>query len=64
MPIYEFKCRNCNHCFEKIVFASDTESVACPECDHKNVNKLVSCANTIGTAGFGSCAPSSGAGFS
>lgn len=64
MPIYEFKCQNCHHCFEKIVFSSDGEPIACPACNNKNVNKLVSCANTISASGFGSCAPSPGAGFS
>lgn len=64
MPIYEFKCQNCNHCFEKIVFANDAEPIACPECDHKKVKKLLSCTHMIGTSGFNSCAPGSGAGFS
>ena len=36
MPIYEFKCPDCNEEFETLVFRSD-EQVACPKC---NCNKV------------------------
>ncbi|MBW2167239.1 MAG: zinc ribbon domain-containing protein, partial [Deltaproteobacteria bacterium] len=27
MPMYEYKCENCNHIFEKLVFTSDNEGI-------------------------------------
>lgn len=42
MPLYEFRCRKCNHQFETIVFASDTEPVTCPKCKAKKPERLLS----------------------
>jgi len=63
MPIYEYQCENCDHCFEKLVFASDDELPTCPECTGKKVKKLVSCSSFIGSSGLGSCTGATG-GFS
>jgi len=63
MPIYEYKCEKCNNCFEKLVFASDDEDVACPCCGTKKVKKLLSGASFLGTSGHGSCS-SAPTGFS
>jgi len=32
MPIYEYQCEKCHHCFEILVFSSDDEKATCPEC--------------------------------
>ena len=42
MPIYEFKCENCGHQFESLVFLSDTTDPTCPECHTGKVTKLMS----------------------
>ena len=42
MPIYEYKCSNCGHQFEKIQKFSDQPLKKCPDCDKKTLNKLIS----------------------
>ena len=42
MPIYEYKCSNCEHQFEVIQRFSDNPVESCPECNKKSVKKLVS----------------------
>ncbi len=41
MPIYEFKCMDCDKEFEAIVLGSE-ESVTCPECKGKRLQRLMS----------------------
>lgn len=65
MPIYEYRCETCNHCFERLVFAGDEDDAACPECNGKKVRRLMSAAACLGSSGDKSCASAgSGAGFS
>jgi putative FmdB family regulatory protein len=40
MPIFEYRCRDCEERFELLV-RSDT-TVACPKCSGKKVDKLLS----------------------
>lgn len=40
MPVFEYKCRKCGHKFEKLVFGQ--EKVKCPNCESKDVKKLIS----------------------
>ncbi|MEI7450100.1 MAG: zinc ribbon domain-containing protein [Desulfomonile sp.] len=42
MPIYEYKCCNCDDSFEKLVFGRD--EVVCPSCGGP-VEKMMSCCN-------------------
>ena len=42
MPIFEYKCNACDRKFEQLVFSSDTEAPACPGCNSRNVQKLMS----------------------
>ena len=44
MPLYEFKCRDCDNNFEELVSFSDLQknTVECPECSSKNVKKEIS----------------------
>lgn len=40
MPIYEYQCRECEERFER--FVSGRARVACPECESKRVERLLS----------------------
>jgi len=43
MPIYEFRCNKCDMTFEELCFnQKDTEKVTCPECNNKQVERLMS----------------------
>ncbi len=43
MPIYEYKCKNCDNEFEMIRSANDDDrDVECPECGKKKVEKIMS----------------------
>lgn len=41
MPIYEYRCRQCETRFEKLLLRT-TEDVACPSCEGSSVEKLLS----------------------
>lgn len=60
MPIFEFKCKECENRFEKIVFKPlDQVEIKCPKCGSKEVEKLISALGSIG-AGNGSGCSSGG----
>ncbi|MBN1317245.1 MAG: zinc ribbon domain-containing protein [Anaerolineales bacterium] len=40
MPIYEYRCRECNNNFEALVRGK--EAVTCPQCGSLSLNKLFS----------------------
>ena len=42
MPIYDYKCSNCEHQFELIQKFSDQPAEVCLECGKKSIQKLVS----------------------
>lgn len=42
MPIYEYKCENCEHVFEVFLRINDPQIKNCPECKSKKIKKLVS----------------------
>jgi len=44
MPIYEYKCAECEHQFEKLQKISDDPLKDCPECSKPALKKLVSAA--------------------
>jgi putative FmdB family regulatory protein len=66
MPIYEYQCKACCHCFEELTLSSNDPAPKCPECDCKDVEKQMSagCIRSQGIAsgsgGFAepSCKPS------
>lgn len=64
MPIYEFKCETCEHCFEKLFFEGDEKYVACPECGGKKLTKMMSTSSFIGSGLGSACGPGSSGGFS
>ncbi|MCP4473912.1 MAG: zinc ribbon domain-containing protein [Gammaproteobacteria bacterium] len=42
MPIYEYRCRHCQHQFDKLQKMSDAPLQTCPQCQHETLNKLIS----------------------
>ena len=44
MPIYEYKCENCGHQFEKLQKMSDPPAITCPKCNKDSLKKMVSAA--------------------
>ena len=43
MPIYEYRCRNCDHKFSLLVgVTAKKQSRACPHCGSRQLTKLVS----------------------
>ena len=64
MPIYEYKCKKCDTCFEKLVFAGDEQPVECPQCEARQVEKLMSCASFMDSGIGKACSSGTGGGFS
>ncbi|WP_419785613.1 FmdB family zinc ribbon protein [Pseudodesulfovibrio sp.] len=57
MPIFEYKCDDCGHEFEELVFDRD-DCPPCPKCGSEKTGKLMSaCRCRVG----GDAAPSEGA---
>ncbi|MBW1754290.1 MAG: zinc ribbon domain-containing protein [Deltaproteobacteria bacterium] len=44
MPIYEYQCKACCHCFEALLLSAGEPSPQCPECRCADVEKLMSAA--------------------
>jgi putative FmdB family regulatory protein len=47
MPLYEYKCRRCDHKFEEIVRLDETPE--CPACHHHKPERLFSMSATVST---------------
>lgn len=41
MPIYEYRCKACDHRFETLVFSS-SDRVACPSCGTEELTRMFS----------------------
>ena len=63
MPIFEYKCNQCEKEFEKLVFAGEENNILCPECKSQDVVKKMSAASFMGSS-MGKCATNSSSGFS
>jgi putative FmdB family regulatory protein len=65
MPIFEYKCRDCQHLFEELVFSSLTkdEDIICPQCGKNNAEKKMSAFSSAG-AGDSYSASCGSSGFS
>jgi putative FmdB family regulatory protein len=63
MPMYDFRCPDCGHEFEELVFGNRLPG-KCPSCEGAAIERKVSaCAARISGGGGGaSVAPSSGCG--
>jgi putative FmdB family regulatory protein len=42
MPIYEYQCKACCHCFESLMLRASDPAPKCPECECADVEKLMS----------------------
>lgn len=42
MPIYEYRCPDCGHQFDKLQKISDDPVTECPSCGQNQVKKLIS----------------------
>tara|TARA_Y100001934_G_scaffold67960_1_gene84275 strand:+ start:166 stop:456 length:291 start_codon:yes stop_codon:yes gene_type:complete len=42
MPIYDYKCSNCEHQIEVIHKISDDPKTTCPKCNKESLSKLIS----------------------
>lgn len=68
MPIYEYRCADCDEKFEKLVrFAEADSEVTCPKCGSVQTKRLISAFGWAGSGGSsggssGGCAPSFGGG--
>jgi putative FmdB family regulatory protein len=59
MPMYEYRCNSCGTVYEKLRRASDADrELECPDCESKDVRRLISAFATGGPA----CSPSGGGG--
>jgi len=67
MPLYEYKCFDCETRFDALRAMSNADaSIACPKCDSENTRRMISLFSAIGSEGViagagascGSCAPS------
>ena len=48
MPIYEFRCLSCNHCFELLAVRQDDKmEMKCPNCDNQKVERVLSCVSYV-----------------
>jgi putative FmdB family regulatory protein len=56
MPIYEFKCEDCDNEFEDLVFSSSPNDVCCPKCEGVNVKRLMSVSSFKSSGNFSSSA--------
>ncbi|MDY6837707.1 MAG: zinc ribbon domain-containing protein [Thermodesulfobacteriota bacterium] len=68
MPIYEFRCKKCNHVFEYLCLSmNDRDQACCPSCGHKETEALLSTFSSTGsrdsgkgTSSLSSCSNSGG----
>jgi len=63
MPIYEYRCEQCECNFEILTTGSEENNVTCPKCGISDVKRQLS-VSCIGGSGFSSCATGGSGGFS
>ncbi len=64
MPIYEYQCETCDHCFELLVFSGKDEPDQCPRCNSQPVKRLLSVSCRLGGSDQDNCSTRSSGGFS
>jgi putative FmdB family regulatory protein len=70
MPLYEYRCDECQHEFEKMLRFSESNTLpGCPQCNSTQTRKKLSAVAAIGTGDAGSggyanssCSPRGGFG--
>lgn len=67
MPLYEYKCADCEMSFDALRAMSDADApIACPKCGSESARRMISLFSAIGSSGViagsgtscGSCTPS------
>ena len=68
MPMYDYRCKNCDEVFEELVFSSTIpdEEIECPKCGQHKTERLLSAPmiSTSGSSNSVSTSSSSGCGHS
>lgn len=54
MPIYEYRCKQCGHCFE-ILVSSSRAAASCPQCGSRKTERLISTFAAHGAASPSPC---------
>lgn len=54
MPIFEYKCLQCQSEFEKLVFGNSENGIVCPDCQSEDVEKLFSAFSGVSRSSDGS----------
>ncbi len=62
MPLFEYKCTECNETFEELV-SNDLEKVTCPKCSSEAVQRQLSGFACGGNSNGSSCNAPAGSGF-
>jgi putative FmdB family regulatory protein len=57
MPLFEYRCRECDANFEKLTRHELADSVACPECGGSHARRLLSMFATINQTSSAGSAP-------
>lgn len=58
MPIYEFRCLKCDHCFEFLTTgAADMIELKCEKCNGTELERVVSKTHFVVTGGSGAAGP-------
>jgi len=52
MPMYDYRCKNCDEVFEELVFSNSTsdDEIKCPKCGQSKSERLIS-APMVSTGG-------------
>jgi putative FmdB family regulatory protein len=52
MPIYEYRCENCDETFEELIYRqADEDEVVCPSCGGRQVERNLSAPALTGPGG-------------
>ncbi|MGA1869801.1 MAG: FmdB family zinc ribbon protein [bacterium] len=62
MPIYEYKCKLCNHSFEKLILRNN-QPVVCPKCKGNDIQKLMSGSHVKSNSSVSTCFTPKSKGF-
>jgi putative FmdB family regulatory protein len=62
MPLYEYRCRDCDASFEKLTRRDLADSIACPECGGSQPRRLLSLFATFSQSSTGEVSAVAGGG--
>ena len=47
MPMYDYRCSQCGHRFEELIFSQGKKEIVCPKCKTEQVERLMGAPATI-----------------